>query len=111
MQELTRLALDARKLDARKLDARKFVRLVSTCYAFVSVLRKTSRADCLLSARIGFLAPAGDEGRDTVGASAGWNRQANIAGSTARIGCEVSGAVMPPAAGTHRRAALLCAAQ
>ncbi len=36
-----------------------------------------------------------DEGQDTSDASFGYN-------STARIACEVSGAVMPPAAGTHR---------
>ena len=36
-----------------------------------------------------------DEGQDTADASAGWD-------TTARIACEVSGAVMPPAAGTRR---------
>ena len=36
-----------------------------------------------------------DEGQDTADASAGCDR-------TARIACKVSGAVMPPAAGTHR---------
>ena len=36
-----------------------------------------------------------DEGQDTAHACAGWE-------TTARIACEVSGAVGPPAAGTHR---------
>ncbi len=36
-----------------------------------------------------------DEGQDTVDASVVWE-------TTAQIACEVSGAVMPPAAGTHR---------
>jgi len=37
-----------------------------------------------------------DEGQDTVDASTGWE-------TTARIACEVNGAVRPSAAGTHRR--------
>ena len=36
-----------------------------------------------------------DEGQDTADASAGRE-------TAARLACEVSGAVMPPAAGTHR---------
>jgi putative transposase len=42
-----------------------------------------------------------DEGQDTVEASTGWE-------TTARIACEVNGAVGPSAAGTHRGEELLC---
>ena len=43
-----------------------------------------------------------EEGQDTVHACAGWE-------TTARIACEVNGAVRPSAAGTHRGEELLCA--